>query len=124
MILGEHEDGRWLMYIGSSLGLPKRIAAHIECIARIREGEKDSSIQDIHRILGRPGWSEFYHVILDFFAIHLAELEITKFACETILMLLFRSLDQNYIGQYGATATKLLRDAPPTCLYTYHSFEP
>ena len=90
VIIGKHINGNWALYPGSSARPVARIAAHRQALASVRRNGTRKDVQEVHRVLGKPGWSINIRI--------LCEMDTTvsfiwKLWIETISIIFLRSLD-------------------------------
>ena len=108
MIVGNHINGDYALYIGVTEGLYRRPRDHTKGIEHYRQGTpiKSSGSQKHHKVLAQPGWTHSYRVLATFQP-HVA----TKYAyaMETLFMLLLCtcSLEPN-LGNISNIASRAL----------------
>ena len=94
VIIGSHQDGRWLVYVGSSSNLASRLIRHAYVKNGIRNGTAAADqAQTIHHTLGQPGWTDTYHIAADFTSsLRSKHLHGLKVIIETLWILLLGTL--------------------------------
>ena len=101
VMIASHNDGRYAVYVGSSINLSERIKRHVSDIQIVRNGATSSSVQHCHSILGENGWTVTYHA-LTVFTQTTSYIWIHMF--ETVFIILLRSIESGFRGRWHTDA--------------------
>ena len=111
-MIGRHEDGRMAVYPGSTIDPVRRIYAHKKNLDYVRRGNLyHTSVQHVHRQMGRQGWDIEFRVLC---CMDSSISYVWKFFVETIFIILLRSLDTTAVNEFqNVHVVDLVRSLEP-----------
>ena len=111
MLTGEHINGSWALYLGTSKNVYNRLREH-PCTVLSKAFAVGREMQlanpyTAHRVLSEPGWKVHYQCLTLFLN---KDYFLFAYLSEAAMCFIFGSLDKSYTDKSSSTLARLIPD--------------